>query len=153
MAPRDPHFSFSVWGVHLTLEDVALQFGLLTDRSMVMGVSAISEPATLCYNLLRVLSGDAESKFSGLRFSWLKANFEHLLINATSWWSYDHIETHHCNFESIAMAPWSHLPTQVACSGEMPARMDQTFRTSGGKLFFPVVVGYPGHNKVMSPTQ
>ncbi|MFQ6622373.1 hypothetical protein Gotur_001750 [Gossypium turneri] len=46
-----------------------------------MGISTISEPAILCDNLLGVSPGDAESKFTGLRFSWLKANFEHLSIN------------------------------------------------------------------------
>ncbi|MFQ6649338.1 hypothetical protein Gotur_022385 [Gossypium turneri] len=67
----------------VTLEDVTLQLGLPVDGSAVTGVSMISEPAALCYNLLGVSPGDAESKFMGLRFSWLEANFEHLSINAT----------------------------------------------------------------------
>ncbi|KAK5820005.1 hypothetical protein PVK06_025046 [Gossypium arboreum] len=67
----------------VTLEDVVLLLGLLIDGSAVTGVSTISEPATLCYNLLGVSLGDAESKFTGLRFSWLKAKFEYLSINAT----------------------------------------------------------------------
>ncbi|KAK5770497.1 hypothetical protein PVK06_046647 [Gossypium arboreum] len=65
------------------LEDVALQLGLPIDGSAVTSISTISELAALCYNLLGVSPGDAESKFMGLRFSWLKANFEHLSINAT----------------------------------------------------------------------
>ncbi|KAK5819707.1 hypothetical protein PVK06_024730 [Gossypium arboreum] len=48
-----------------------------------MGVSMINEPTALCYSLLGVSPNDVESKFTGLRFSWLKANFEHLSINAT----------------------------------------------------------------------
>ncbi|KAH1031009.1 hypothetical protein J1N35_043183 [Gossypium stocksii] len=35
------------------------------------------------FGLLGVSLNDAKSKFTGLRFSWLKANFEHLSINAT----------------------------------------------------------------------
>ncbi|KAK5784994.1 hypothetical protein PVK06_039535 [Gossypium arboreum] len=48
-----------------------------------MGISTISEPTTLCYNLLGVSTDDAESKFTCLKFSWLEANFEYLPINAT----------------------------------------------------------------------
>ncbi|XP_017638562.1 protein MAINTENANCE OF MERISTEMS-like [Gossypium arboreum] len=66
----------------VALEDVALQLGLPIYGSAVTGVSAITEPAVLCYSLLRASSGDDESKFSGLKFKWLKANFEHLSVNA-----------------------------------------------------------------------
>ncbi|XP_040930040.1 serine/threonine-protein phosphatase 7 long form homolog [Gossypium hirsutum] len=66
----------------VTLEDVALQFGLPIDRNAVMGVSAIAESAALCYSLLRASPGDDESNFSELKFTWLKANFEHLSVNA-----------------------------------------------------------------------
>ncbi|KAH1057074.1 hypothetical protein J1N35_035139 [Gossypium stocksii] len=57
--------------------------GLPIDKSAVAGVSTISEPTTLCYNLLEVSPDDAKSKFTSSRFSWLKANFEHLSITAT----------------------------------------------------------------------
>ncbi|MFQ6623895.1 hypothetical protein Gotur_003655 [Gossypium turneri] len=67
----------------VTLEDVALQLGLPIDGSAVMGVSAIAELAALCYSLLGVSPADAECNFTGLKFSWLKTNFEHLSINAT----------------------------------------------------------------------
>ncbi|KAG8478332.1 hypothetical protein CXB51_028051 [Gossypium anomalum] len=67
----------------VTLEDVALQLGLPIDGSPVMGVSAIAEPAALCYSLLGASSGDDESNLSGLKFTWLKANFQHLPDNAT----------------------------------------------------------------------
>ncbi|XP_016752314.1 protein MAINTENANCE OF MERISTEMS-like [Gossypium hirsutum] len=67
----------------ITLEDVELQLELPIDRSVVMDVSTISETAALCYSLLGVLPNDVESKFIGLVFLWLKANFEHLSINVT----------------------------------------------------------------------
>ncbi|KAK5794368.1 hypothetical protein PVK06_035590 [Gossypium arboreum] len=67
----------------VTLKDVALQLGLPIDRSSVTGISTISEPAALCDNLLGISLGDAELKFTSLRFSRLKANFEHLSINTT----------------------------------------------------------------------
>ncbi|XP_016713032.2 protein MAINTENANCE OF MERISTEMS-like [Gossypium hirsutum] len=67
----------------VTLKNVALQLGLPIDRSPVMGVRAIAEPAALCYSLLRASPGDDKSNFSGLKFTWLKVNFECLSINAT----------------------------------------------------------------------
>ncbi|KAK5811129.1 hypothetical protein PVK06_026451 [Gossypium arboreum] len=67
----------------VTLEDVVLQLGAPNRQDAVMGVSMIVEPTALCYSLLGASSNDAESKFTGLKFSWLKANFEHLSINAT----------------------------------------------------------------------
>ncbi|XP_016740271.1 protein MAIN-LIKE 2-like [Gossypium hirsutum] len=67
----------------VTLEDVALQLELLIDGSAVTGISAIAEPVSLCYSLLIVSPADAEFNFTSLKFSWLKANFEHLSINAT----------------------------------------------------------------------
>ncbi|KAG8499155.1 hypothetical protein CXB51_005601 [Gossypium anomalum] len=67
----------------VTLEDVVLHFGLPIDGDAVTGVSAIAEQAALCYSLLGALPGDAESNFSELKFTWLKANFEHLSYNAT----------------------------------------------------------------------
>ncbi|KAH1055889.1 hypothetical protein J1N35_033954 [Gossypium stocksii] len=70
-----------------TLEDVALQLELPIVRSAVMSVSTIFELATLFDNLLGVSPSDVESKFTGLRFSWLKASCKHLPINATDWGS------------------------------------------------------------------
>ncbi|MFQ6659729.1 hypothetical protein Gotur_028513 [Gossypium turneri] len=67
----------------VTLEDVALQLGLSINKSVVTGVSTIAELAALCYSLLGVLPNNVESKFTCLRFSWLKASFELLSINAT----------------------------------------------------------------------
>ncbi|XP_017622052.1 protein MAIN-LIKE 2-like [Gossypium arboreum] len=67
----------------VTLEDVALHFGLPIDGNVVTGVSAIAEPDALCCSLLRASPDDDESNFSELKFTWLKANFEHLLVNAT----------------------------------------------------------------------
>ncbi|KAG8486509.1 hypothetical protein CXB51_019848 [Gossypium anomalum] len=60
----------------ITLEDVALQLGLPINGNAVTGVSLIYKLARLCYDLLR--RSPSEGKFTTLRFSWLKANFEHL---------------------------------------------------------------------------
>ncbi|XP_040940167.1 protein MAINTENANCE OF MERISTEMS-like [Gossypium hirsutum] len=60
----------------ITLEDMALQLGLPIEGYVVTGVSLISRPVTLCYELLG--RSPSEGKFTSLRFSWLKANFEHL---------------------------------------------------------------------------
>ncbi|XP_052876186.1 protein MAINTENANCE OF MERISTEMS-like [Gossypium arboreum] len=65
----------------ITLEDVAVQLGLPIDGNVVTGVSSISRPARLCYELLG--HSPSEGKFATLRFSWLKANFEHLPNTAT----------------------------------------------------------------------
>ncbi|KAH1040065.1 hypothetical protein J1N35_041808 [Gossypium stocksii] len=67
----------------ITLQDVALQLGLPINRNAVTGVSSISRSATLCYDLLRRLP--SKGKFTGLRFSWLKANFEHFPSTASEW--------------------------------------------------------------------
>ncbi|KAH1097053.1 hypothetical protein J1N35_013974 [Gossypium stocksii] len=64
----------------ITLEDVALQLGLPIDENAVTGVSSISRPATICYELLG--RSPSEGKFASLRFSWLKANFEFLSSTA-----------------------------------------------------------------------
>ncbi|KAK5833601.1 hypothetical protein PVK06_017452 [Gossypium arboreum] len=65
----------------ITLEDVAVQLGLPIDGNVVTGLSSISRPARLCYELLG--HSPSEGKFATLRFSWLKANFEHLPNTAT----------------------------------------------------------------------
>ncbi|XP_017644263.2 serine/threonine-protein phosphatase 7 long form homolog [Gossypium arboreum] len=67
----------------VTLEDVALHFGLPIDGNVVTGVSTIAEPAALCYSLLGASPGDDESNFLELKFTWLKASFEHLSVNVT----------------------------------------------------------------------
>ncbi|KAG8483520.1 hypothetical protein CXB51_022373 [Gossypium anomalum] len=67
----------------VTLEDVALHFGLPIDGDAVTGVSAIVKPAALCYSLLGASLGDAESTFSELKFTWLKAIFQYLSVSAT----------------------------------------------------------------------
>ncbi|KAK5845058.1 hypothetical protein PVK06_001211 [Gossypium arboreum] len=76
-------FHFPCGECTVTLEDVALQLGLPIDRSAVTSVSTIAELAALIYSLLGVSPIDAKSKFTSLKFSWLKVNFEHLSINAT----------------------------------------------------------------------
>ncbi|XP_016669984.1 serine/threonine-protein phosphatase 7 long form homolog [Gossypium hirsutum] len=76
-------FHLSCGECTVTLEDVSLQLGLQIYGSAVTSVSTIAELVALCYSLLGVSPNNAESKFMSLRFSWLKANFEHLSINAT----------------------------------------------------------------------
>ncbi|KAK5811320.1 hypothetical protein PVK06_026649 [Gossypium arboreum] len=78
--PETHTFHFPCGECTITLEDVALQLGLPIDGNVVTGVSLISRPATLCYELLG--HSPSEGKFTGLRFSWLKANFEHLSSTA-----------------------------------------------------------------------
>ncbi|XP_016704350.1 protein MAINTENANCE OF MERISTEMS-like [Gossypium hirsutum] len=68
-------FDFPCRECTVTLEDVALQLGLPIDGNDVTGVSSISRPATPYYELLR--PSPSEGKFTNLRFSWLKANFEY----------------------------------------------------------------------------
>ncbi|KAG8490697.1 hypothetical protein CXB51_013808 [Gossypium anomalum] len=81
--PETHTFHLSCGECTVTLEDVALQLGLPIDGSSVTGISTIAEPAALCYSLLGASPGDDESNLSGLKFTWLKANFQHLPDNAT----------------------------------------------------------------------
>ncbi|KAK5784356.1 hypothetical protein PVK06_038879 [Gossypium arboreum] len=81
--PETHTFHLSCGACTVTLEDVALQLGLPIDGSSVTGVSAIAEPTALCYSLLGASPGDDESNLSGLKFTWLKAKFQHLPDNAT----------------------------------------------------------------------
>ncbi|MFQ6651982.1 hypothetical protein Gotur_024071 [Gossypium turneri] len=53
----------------VTLEDVALQLGLPIDGSPVTGVSAFTDPAALCYQLLGESLEDGESYFFGIKFT------------------------------------------------------------------------------------
>ncbi|KAG8502930.1 hypothetical protein CXB51_000747 [Gossypium anomalum] len=67
----------------ITLEDVALRLRLPIDGSAITGVSIVSEPTALFYDLIgRSLVGGGD-KFTSLIFSWLKANFEYLFSTAT----------------------------------------------------------------------
>ncbi|XP_016676596.2 protein MAIN-LIKE 2-like [Gossypium hirsutum] len=83
--PETYTFHFLCGECTVTLEDVALQLRVPIDGNFVTGVSVIAEPAAFSYSLLRVSPSpnNAESKFTGLKFSWLKAKFEHLSINVT----------------------------------------------------------------------
>ncbi|MFQ6634319.1 hypothetical protein Gotur_011621 [Gossypium turneri] len=67
----------------ITLDDVELQLGLPIDGNAVTGVSSISRPVALCYDLLG--RSPSEGKFASLRFSWLKANFEYLPSTTNEW--------------------------------------------------------------------
>ncbi|MFQ6631272.1 hypothetical protein Gotur_009290 [Gossypium turneri] len=81
--PETHTFHFSCGECTVTLEDVALQLGLPIDESPVTRVTAFTEPAALCYQLLGDSPNDDESNFTGLKFTWLKAKFGQLSANAT----------------------------------------------------------------------
>ncbi|MFQ6668431.1 hypothetical protein Gotur_034088 [Gossypium turneri] len=81
--PETHTFHLSYGECTITLEDVALQLGLPIDKNAVTGVSSISRPAAFCYDLLGRLP--SEGKFTSLRFSWLKTNFEYFLSIANEW--------------------------------------------------------------------
>ncbi|KAG8497279.1 hypothetical protein CXB51_008532 [Gossypium anomalum] len=81
--PETYTFHLSCGECTVTLEDVALHFGLPIDGDAVTGVSAIAEPAALCYSLLGASPGYTDSTFSELKFTWLKGIFQHLSVNAT----------------------------------------------------------------------
>ncbi|KAG8489463.1 hypothetical protein CXB51_017444 [Gossypium anomalum] len=81
--PETHTFHLSYRECTITLEDVALQLGLPIDGNVVTSVSSISRPTTFFYELLGRLP--SEEKFTSLRFSWLKANFEHFPSTANEW--------------------------------------------------------------------
>ncbi|KAG8478898.1 hypothetical protein CXB51_028757 [Gossypium anomalum] len=66
---------------NLRYDLISALLGLPIDGNAVTGVSLISRPARLCYDLLG--RSPSEGKFATLRFSWLKANFEHLPSTGT----------------------------------------------------------------------
>ncbi|XP_012453549.1 protein MAINTENANCE OF MERISTEMS-like [Gossypium raimondii] len=81
--PETHTFHFPCGECTVTLEDVALQLGLPIDGSLVTGVTAFTEPAALCCQLLGDSPEDEETNFTSLKFSWLKAKFGQLSANAT----------------------------------------------------------------------
>ncbi|MFQ6654634.1 hypothetical protein Gotur_025539 [Gossypium turneri] len=70
--PETHTFHFPCGECTVTLEDVALQLGLLIDGSPITGVTAFTEPAALCYQLIRNSLEDDETNFTSLKFTWLK---------------------------------------------------------------------------------
>ncbi|KAK5818493.1 hypothetical protein PVK06_023432 [Gossypium arboreum] len=76
----------------VTLEDVALQFGLPIDRNTVMGVSMIAESAALCYSLLRASPGDGgvlmpNSKNNKVHLQYLPLLADLCNVHSYSWGS------------------------------------------------------------------
>ncbi|KAK5838910.1 hypothetical protein PVK06_007656 [Gossypium arboreum] len=63
--PETHTFHLSCGECTITLEDVAVQLGLPIDGNVVTGVSSISRPAHLCYELLG--RSPSEGKFATLR--------------------------------------------------------------------------------------
>ncbi|MFQ6655415.1 hypothetical protein Gotur_025986 [Gossypium turneri] len=60
-----------------------MQLRLPIDGSPVTGVSSLTNPAALCYQLLGDSLEDEESNFTGLKFTWLKAKFRQLSATTT----------------------------------------------------------------------
>ncbi|XP_040955915.1 protein MAINTENANCE OF MERISTEMS-like [Gossypium hirsutum] len=81
--PETHTFHFPCGECMVTLEDVAMQLGLLIHGTPITGVSSFTDPAALCYHLLGELPKDEESNFTSLKFTWLKAKFGQLSANAT----------------------------------------------------------------------
>ncbi|MFQ6655798.1 hypothetical protein Gotur_026196 [Gossypium turneri] len=81
--PETHTFHFPCGECTVTLEDVAMQLGLPIDGSPVTGVSSLTNPTALCYQLLGDSLEDDESNFTGLKFTWLKAKFGQLSATAT----------------------------------------------------------------------
>ncbi|KAK5846653.1 hypothetical protein PVK06_002950 [Gossypium arboreum] len=69
--------------LYLELAGFGSMLKLPINGNAVTGISSISKPATLCYELLG--RSPSEGKFARLRFSWLKANFEYLSGTANEW--------------------------------------------------------------------
>ncbi|XP_016690649.1 serine/threonine-protein phosphatase 7 long form homolog [Gossypium hirsutum] len=67
----------------ITLEDIALQLEFPIDNIVVTGFSTLSDPETLCYDLLGRSPGDGDDELTTLRFSWLNTTFEYLPSTAT----------------------------------------------------------------------
>ncbi|XP_016704223.1 protein MAIN-LIKE 2-like [Gossypium hirsutum] len=81
--PETHTFHFPCGECTTTLEDVTLQLGLPIDGSPVTGVSAFTDLAALCYQLLGDSPEDGESYFFGIKFIWLKAKIGQLSANAS----------------------------------------------------------------------
>ncbi|KAH1039976.1 hypothetical protein J1N35_041719, partial [Gossypium stocksii] len=68
----------------ITLEDVAIQLGLFINREVVTGPGKVLDLRGTCSRLLgRVPLDDKGGKLTELKFTWLRANFEHPLSNPT----------------------------------------------------------------------
>lgn len=76
-------FHFLCGKCTITLEDVAMQLGLPMDGDAVIGSSHITDLAVLCYDLFGCSPDDGTTKYTSLKLSWLKANFETLSNYAT----------------------------------------------------------------------
>ncbi|XP_012461663.1 protein MAINTENANCE OF MERISTEMS-like [Gossypium raimondii] len=67
----------------LRFDILSALLGLPIDGSSVTGVSAFTDPAAFCYQLLGDSPKDGESYFSGIKFTWLKAKIGQLSANAS----------------------------------------------------------------------
>ncbi|KAK5835827.1 hypothetical protein PVK06_011537 [Gossypium arboreum] len=67
----------------ISLEDFATQLRLSVDGDVVTCPSKVVEPLAHCCDLLGRSSGDGESRFTNLKISLLKENFQKILSSAT----------------------------------------------------------------------
>ncbi|XP_052478728.1 serine/threonine-protein phosphatase 7 long form homolog [Gossypium raimondii] len=71
--PETHTFHFPCGECTVTLEDVAVQLGLPVDGSPVTGLSSLTDPAAVCYQLLGESPENGDKYFSGIKFTWLRA--------------------------------------------------------------------------------
>ncbi|KAH1081777.1 hypothetical protein J1N35_021538 [Gossypium stocksii] len=90
------HFLCGEWTI--TLEDVAIQLGLSVDNDAVTDSRHIVDPTSLCYDLLGCPPDDSTTKFTGLKFLWLKENFETLSNYATEREKMSAARAYYCSF-------------------------------------------------------
>ncbi|KAH1097364.1 hypothetical protein J1N35_014285 [Gossypium stocksii] len=64
-------FHFLCGECTITLEDVAMQLGLLVGSDVVIGPSKVAKPSAIYYQLVGHSPGYGEARFSSLKFSWL----------------------------------------------------------------------------------
>ncbi|XP_016700150.1 protein MAIN-LIKE 2-like [Gossypium hirsutum] len=81
--PETHTFHFLCGECTVTLEDVAVQLGLPVDGSPVTGLSSLTDPAAVCYQLLGESPEDGDKYFSGIKFTWLRAKICRLSATAS----------------------------------------------------------------------
>ncbi|XP_052490827.1 protein MAINTENANCE OF MERISTEMS-like [Gossypium raimondii] len=81
--PETHTFHFPCGECTVTLEDVAVQLGLLVDGNPVTGLSSLTDSAAVCYQLLGESPKDGDKYFSTIKFTWLRAKICRLSATAS----------------------------------------------------------------------
>ncbi|XP_052480701.1 protein MAINTENANCE OF MERISTEMS-like [Gossypium raimondii] len=81
--PETLTFHFPCGECTVTLEDVAVQLGLPVDGSPVTGLSSLTDPAAVCYQLLGESPEDGDKYFSTIKFTWLRKKICRLSATAS----------------------------------------------------------------------